>query len=79
MRTAFVSDRSATIAGVAGLALPPSPMPTLIALSPVEQLQVLQDAQLRLLAHATGEHLPCELVERVHDLRARQAELAARQ
>jgi hypothetical protein len=73
-----VSDRSGTIVGVAGLPRLPSPTPTQMALSPLEELRVLQDAELRLLAHATGEHLPCELVERVYDLRARQAELAAR-
>jgi hypothetical protein len=67
---------------VAGLPLPPSPTPAVawapIAWSPLQELQALQDAELRLLAQATGEHLPRELVERVHDLRARQAELAAR-
>jgi hypothetical protein len=75
---AVVSDRSGTIAGVAALPLLPSPTPTPtpMALSPLEELR--KDAELRLLAHATGEHLPCELVERVHALRARQAELVAR-
>jgi hypothetical protein len=43
--------------------------------TPLEQLVALQDAELRLLAHAIGDHLAAELVERVRDLRARQAEL----
>ena len=43
--------------------------------TPLEQLVALQDAELRLLAHAIGDHLPPELAERVLELRARQAEL----
>jgi hypothetical protein len=62
--------------------LPPSRTPAVawapIAVSPLEELQALRDAELRLLADAIGEHLACELIGRVHDLRARQDELAAR-
>jgi len=41
--------------------------------SPLEQMRALQDAELRLLAQATGEHLAPELADRVLELRARRA------
>jgi hypothetical protein len=41
--------------------------------SPLAQLRALQDAELRLLAQATGEHLAPELADRVLELRARRA------
>ncbi len=41
--------------------------------SPLAQLRALQDAELRLLAQATGEHLASELADRVLKLRARRA------
>lgn len=52
------------------------PSPTVSSpVTPIEQLAALQDAELRLLAHAIGDHLPAELAERALELRARQAEL----
>ena len=56
-----------------------APLPTAAALepgrlhveppSPLEQLRALHDAELRLLAQATGEHLAPELADRVLELR----------
>jgi hypothetical protein len=57
------------------LQLVPSPTTVPSQVTPLEQLVALKDAELRLLAHAIGDHLAAELVERVLDLRARQAEL----
>ena len=57
------------------LQLVPSPTTVPSPVTPLEQLVALQDAELRLLAHAIGDHLAAELVERVLELRARQAEL----
>ena len=62
------------IAIVLQLASPYAAPPPSTAL---EQLRELQDSELRLLAHAIGDHLPAELFERVLDLRARQAELVS--
>lgn len=41
--------------------------------SPLAQLRALHDAELRLLAQATGDHLAPELADRVLELRARRA------
>ncbi len=61
------------------LAPPPAslqaPLPHTSAL---DQLDTLANAELALLARALGEHLPCELVDRVLKLRARRATLAQR-
>ena len=59
--------------------LPLASSPTAPApVTPLEQLQALQDSELRLLAHAIGDHhLPAGLSERVLELRARQAELVS--
>jgi hypothetical protein len=54
----------------AALQAPPTP-------SALEQLDALVNAELALLAHAVGESLPVELVERVLAVRARCAALAA--
>jgi hypothetical protein len=45
--------------------------------SPREQVLLLEDRELALLAHGVGEHLPSELAERVLALRAQRAALAA--
>jgi hypothetical protein len=50
----------------------PSPPPSLH-----EEMLVLEDRELALLAHGVGEHLPIELAERVLELRMQRATLAA--
>jgi hypothetical protein len=45
--------------------------------SPHEEVLLLEDLELALLAHGVGDHLPIELAERVLALRAQRAMLAA--
>jgi hypothetical protein len=42
-----------------------------------EELLVLEDRELALLAYGVGDHLPVELAERVLELRTQRATLAA--
>ncbi|MTD45593.1 hypothetical protein GKE82_24540 [Conexibacter sp. W3-3-2] len=54
---------------------PPAAVPGVWPVDPQLQVNVgdLVDAELRLLARATGEHLPAELAAQVLELRARRA------
>jgi hypothetical protein len=45
--------------------------------SPREQVLLLEDRELALLAHGVGDHLPIELAERVLAVRAQRAALVA--
>jgi hypothetical protein len=45
--------------------------------SPHEEVLLLEDLELALLAHGVGDHVPIELAERVLALRAQRAMLAA--
>jgi hypothetical protein len=47
------------------------------ALDPIAAAAALEARELRLLAHAVGDHLPIELAVQVAELRARRAALAA--
>ena len=60
------------------LAPPPATLQAPPTASPLEQLDALANAELALLARAVGESLPCELVDRVLELRARRVALAQR-
>ncbi|MTD47625.1 hypothetical protein GKE82_26255 [Conexibacter sp. W3-3-2] len=59
------------------LRLVPDPLPAVPGLWPNDTLEVdvsaLVDAELRLLARATGDHLPAELQAQVLELRAQRA------
>jgi hypothetical protein len=46
-------------------------------LDPAATAAALEARELRLLAHAVGDHLPIELALQVADLRARRVELGA--
>jgi hypothetical protein len=73
----FPSDTAATIEAVLRLVPPPGSAPASPPRSPREQLLILEDRKLALLARGVGDHLPIELVERMLALRAERVALEA--